>query len=72
MPYAAKAKFQQFTKRKSNLINKAHQLAQLCHTDLTLIIHKNDRYYTYQSIDHNQWPFTITKIVYIDLIDTLI
>ena len=71
MPYAAKAKFQQFTRRKSNLVKKAHQLAQLCHADLALIIRKNGRYYTYRSTDHDRWPPTITEIVCIDLIDTL-
>lgn len=41
MPYAAKAKTQQFTRRKSNLVKKADQLARLCHADLALIIRKN-------------------------------
>jgi len=31
MPYAAKAKTQQFIRRKSNLVKKADQLARLCH-----------------------------------------
>ncbi len=63
MPYAAKAKTQQFTRRKSNLVKKADQLARLCHADLALVIRKNGRYYTYRSTDHEQWPPTITEIV---------
>ncbi len=63
MPYAAKAKTQQFTRRKSNLVKKADQLARLCHADLALIIRKNGRYYTYRSTDHEQWPPTVSEIV---------
>ena len=63
MPYAAKAKTQQFTRRKSNLVKKADQLARFCHADLALIIRKNGRYYTYLSDDHEQWPPTIKEIV---------
>jgi hypothetical protein len=63
MTYAAKAKTQQFTRRKSNLVKKADQLARLCYTDLALIIRKNGRYYTYRSTDHERWPPTITEIV---------
>lgn len=33
MPYAARAKTQQFNRRKPNLIKKADQLARLCHAD---------------------------------------
>ena len=63
MPYAAKAKAQQFTKRKLNLMKKADQLARLCHADVALIIRKNGRYYTYRSTDHEQWPPSMTEIV---------
>ncbi len=69
MPDAAKAKTQQFTRRKSNLVKKADQLARLCHADLALIIRKNGRYYMYRSTDHDQWPPTITEIVCTDLTD---
>ncbi len=64
MPYAAKAKTQQFTRRKSTLVIKADELAQLCYADLALIIRKNGRYYTYCSIDHDQWPPPMTEIVW--------
>ena len=49
MSYAAKAKSQQFTRRKSSLVKKAHELVRLCNVDLALIIRKNGKYYTYQS-----------------------
>ena len=63
MPYAAKANTQQFTRRKSNLLKKADQLARLCNADLALIIRKNGRYYTYQSIDRESWPPPVKEIV---------
>ncbi len=63
MPYAAKAKTQQFSRRKPNLMKKADQLARLCHADVALIIRRNGRYYTYRSTDHEQWPPTISEIV---------
>ncbi len=49
MPDAAKAKTQQFTRRKSSLVKKADQLARLCHADLAVIIRKNGKYYMYRS-----------------------
>ena len=63
MPYAAGAKAQQFAKRKPNLMKKADQLARLCHADVTLIIRRNKRYYTYRSTNHQQWPPSMTEIV---------
>lgn len=51
MSYGAKAKTQQITRRKSNLVKKADQLARLCHADLALIIRKNGKYYTYRSTE---------------------
>lgn len=62
MPYAAKAKTQQFSRRKPNLMKKADQLARLCHADVALIIRRNGRYYTYRSTDHEQWPPTRSEI----------
>ena len=69
MSYAAKAKTQQFTRRKLNLAKKADQLARLCQADLALIIRKNGKYYTYRSIDHDQWPPPMIEIVFINLTD---
>ena len=66
MPYTAKAKAQQFTRRKPNLMKTADQLARLCHADITLIIRRNRRYYTYRSTNHQQWPPSITEIVRIN------
>lgn len=63
MSYTAKAKSQQFTRRKSNLVKRADQLVRLCNIDLALIIRKNGKYYTYQSTDQESWPPTITDIV---------
>ena len=63
MPYAAKAKAQQFARRKPNLIKKANQLTRMCHADVALIIRRNGRYYIYRSIDHEQWPSTISETV---------
>ena len=63
MSYAAKAKAQQFVRRKLNLMKKADQLARLCYVDVALIIRRNGRYYTYRSIGHQQWPLSMTEIV---------
>ncbi len=68
MPYAEKAKAQQFTGRKSNLITKVDQLARFCHADVALIIRRNGRYYTYRSTNHELWPPNITEIVYMNRI----
>jgi len=54
MPYTAKAKTQQFSRRKPNLIKKADQLARLCHADVALIIRRNGRYYSYCFRDSKQ------------------
>ena len=54
MSYATKAKTQQFIKKKSNFMKKTNELTRLCHANFALIIRKNDKYYTYRSIDHNQ------------------
>lgn len=77
MPYAAKAKTQQFARRKPNLMKKADQLARLCHADVALIIRRNGRYYTYRSTDHERWPPTMLEIVsmyllYRPLADTIL
>ena len=63
MPYAAKAKTQQFFSRKPNLMKRADQLARLCRADVALIIRRNGRYYTYRSTDREQWPPTMLEIV---------
>jgi len=44
-------------------MKKADQLARLCHADVAMFIRRNERYYTYRSTDHEQWPLTISKIV---------
>ena len=50
-------------------MKKVDELVRLYHADLALIIRKNNRYYIYRSTDYDQWPPTITEIVYMDLID---
>jgi len=44
MQNAKKAKTQQFTRRKPNLMKKADQLARLCQADVALIICRGGRY----------------------------
>ena len=68
MLYAAKVKARQFTRRKLNLIKKADQLARLSRADVTLIIRRNRKYYTYRSTNHERWPPRITEIVRINKI----
>ena len=67
MSYAAKAETQQFSRRKLTVIKKADELARFCHADVALIIRRKGRYYTYQSIDHEQWPPTRSEIVSKDM-----
>lgn len=47
MSYIAKAKSQQFTQKKKNLMKKVDKLVQLYNIDFMLIIYKNKKYYTY-------------------------
>ena len=68
MPCAAKPKAQQFARRKPNLMKKADQLARLYHADITLIIRRNRKYYTYRSTDHERWPPSMTEILRMNLI----
>ena len=35
-------------------MKKTNQLTQLCYVDVAIIIRKNEKYYTYRSIDHKQ------------------
>ena len=34
--------------------NQLNQLMRLCHAEIALIIRKNEKYYIYRSIDHEQ------------------
>lgn len=65
MSYTVKVKTQQFMRRKLNLFKKADQLVKLCNADLTLIICKNSRYFTYQLTDKESWSLLMKEIVYL-------
>jgi len=66
MAYTTRAKTQQFSRRKSSLMKKADQLAQLCHADVAVIIRRRGKYFTYRSIDHEQWLPNLSEIVRIN------
>ena len=47
------------------VMKKAHELVQLCNTDVALIIHtyKDGHYYTYNSTSLKSWPLSREQIV---------
>jgi hypothetical protein len=48
-----KRRSERLSRRKSTLINKAHELAEFCDVDVALIIRNRQtgRYFTYNSVD---------------------
>ena len=54
----AKRKSERLNRRKLTLINKAHELAELCEVDVALIVRsrKSGQYFTYYSLDLESWP----------------
>jgi SRF-type transcription factor (DNA-binding and dimerisation domain) len=57
------AEYQCFRRRIDTLIDKCHELAELCDLDVALIVCRKDRYYTYRSVDLDSWPPPMEKIV---------
>ncbi|PMD52701.1 uncharacterized protein K444DRAFT_481320, partial [Hyaloscypha bicolor E] len=53
-----KRRSERLSRRKSTLINKAHELAEFCDVDIALIIRNRQtgRYFTYNSVDLESWP----------------
>ena len=53
-----KRRSERLNRRKSTLINKAHELAEFCDVDIALIIRnrKTGRYFIYNSLDLESWP----------------
>jgi hypothetical protein len=53
-----KRRSERLSRRKSTLINKAHELAEFCDVDVALIIRNRQtgRYFTYNSVDLASWP----------------
>jgi len=54
---------EKFRKRRANFIKKAHELKQICQAEVYVVIRRNDRYYTYTSTRHPQWPPPDSEIV---------
>ena len=52
-----------YRKRKSTLIKKAYELGKLCEADVAVIICRNDRYFTYRSLNKQSWPPSMKDIV---------
>ena len=47
---------EKFRKRRGSLLRKADELAYMCQTDVYMILHRGDRYYTYSSTEREDWP----------------
>ncbi|KAI9732147.1 MAG: hypothetical protein M1834_004243 [Cirrosporium novae-zelandiae] len=47
---------ERFRRRKINLLKKAHEMKLMCEAEVYLVIHRNERYYVYNSSDCPQWP----------------
>jgi hypothetical protein len=60
-----KRRSERLNRRKLTLINKAHELAELCDVDVALIIRSREsgRYFTYNSLDLESWPPSKEQIV---------
>jgi hypothetical protein len=60
-----KRRSERLNRRKLTLINKAHELAELCDVDIALTIcsRKSGRYFTYNSLDLESWPPSKEQIV---------
>jgi hypothetical protein len=60
-----KRRSERLSRRKSTLINKAHDLAEFCDVDVALIIRnrRTGRYFTYNSVDLKSWPPSKEQIV---------
>jgi hypothetical protein len=60
-----KRRSERLNRRKTTLINKAHELAEFCEVDVALIIRsrKSGRYFTYNSLDLESWPPSKEQIV---------
>ncbi|KAH9216675.1 hypothetical protein DL95DRAFT_254336, partial [Leptodontidium sp. 2 PMI_412] len=55
---SSKRRSERLSRRKSTLINKADELAELCDVDVALIIRnrQTSHYFPYSSIDLESWP----------------
>jgi hypothetical protein len=60
-----KRRSERLSRRKTTLINKAHELAEFCEVDVALIIRsrKSGQYFTYNSLDLESWPPSKEQIV---------
>jgi hypothetical protein len=60
-----KRRSERLNRRKTTLVNKAHELAEFCEVDVALIIRsrKSGQYFTYNSLDLESWPPSKEQIV---------
>lgn len=45
-----------FCKRKGSLMKKANELAELCETDIYVLLARKNKYYVYKSKEKQNWP----------------
>jgi hypothetical protein len=55
-----KRRSERLSRRKSTLINKAHELAEFCDINVALIIRNRQTgyYFTYNSVNLASWPLS--------------
>jgi hypothetical protein len=60
-----KRRSEMLNRRKTTLVNKAHELAEFWEVDVALIIRsrKSGQYSTYNSLDLESWPLSKEQIV---------
>ncbi|KFY02575.1 hypothetical protein O988_02074 [Pseudogymnoascus sp. VKM F-3808] len=63
MSKTQKRKYQNASRRKETLVNKAFEYGKLYGAGVALIIYQNGRYYTYNSVDKPSFPPAMDDIV---------
>lgn len=54
---------EKFRKRKGSLMRKANELAELCGTDVYVLLARENRHYVYKSKEEQSWPPAAEVIV---------
>ena len=52
-----------FNKRRRSLFKKAHELSVKTSTELYIVLHREERYFTYTSTDRQEWPPNENEVI---------